>query len=265
MNENDNSAIQEVVECFEDVAIEAQCAVHLWHHTRKAGGERATVEAARGAVAFIDACRSVRILETMTAKEHEQLLADAARHVAARGSTSAPSTASATSRRRRNNRTGFELKSIVLLNGDEIGVATTWTYPETWENMTPEIADVILAEIDRGMPDGQRYSNHNREPTASMADRPKHCPRKRRTNAAESSRTGSSRGAATKMSTPIRFSVGISSGCSSEKRFLAMRRRRRHYSIASSSSLEPFSAATFSALSWRRTASISASRSIAGT
>ena len=45
---------------------------------------------------------------------------------------------------------------------------------------------------------------------------------------------------------------------------LAMRRRERRCSIASSSSLEAFSAATFSALSWRRTASISASRSAAG-
>ena len=44
-----------------------------------------------------------------------------------------------------------------------------------------------------------------------------------------------------------------------------MRRRERRFSIASSSSLEPFSAATFSALSWRRTASVAASCSAAGT
>jgi RecA-family ATPase len=68
VNENDNSAMQEVVECFEDIAQAANCAVHLWHHTRKLGGERATIEAARGASAFIDACRSARVLE------HEQLL-----------------------------------------------------------------------------------------------------------------------------------------------------------------------------------------------
>src|SRR5262249_19573055 len=74
VNENDNSAMQEVVECFEDIAQEAQCAVHLWHHTRKMGGEHATIESARGAIAFIDACRSARILETMHAKQHEDLL-----------------------------------------------------------------------------------------------------------------------------------------------------------------------------------------------
>jgi len=73
VNENDNSAMQEVVECYEDIAVEGRCAMHLWHHTRKIGGEKATIEAARGASAFIDACRSARVLETMSAKDHEQL------------------------------------------------------------------------------------------------------------------------------------------------------------------------------------------------
>src|SRR5262249_53385162 len=63
VNENDNSAIQEVVECFEDIAVEAQCAVHLWHHTRKSGGEKVTIESARGAIAFIDACKRPALLE----------------------------------------------------------------------------------------------------------------------------------------------------------------------------------------------------------
>src|SRR5499426_2204779 len=45
---------------------------------------------------------------------------------------------------------------------------------------------------------------------------------------------------------------------------LPIRRRERRRSNASSSSLEAFSAATFSELSWRRTASISASSSAAG-
>jgi hypothetical protein len=74
VNENDNSAMQEVIECYEDVAVDANCAVHLWHHTRKAGGEKVTIESARGASAIIDACRSARALEKMTAKEHEELL-----------------------------------------------------------------------------------------------------------------------------------------------------------------------------------------------
>ena len=178
VNENDNSAMQEVVECFEDIAVEAECAVHLWHHTRKTGGERATIESIRGAVAFIDACRSARVLETMSAKEHEQLLA-------VQPDMLPPGFYFRAFNGKRNfappaeQSDWFELKSIVLLNGDDVGVATTWTYPETWENITPEITDVIFAEIDRGMPDGQRYSNHNRATRRQAWPLVrKHCPAK---------------------------------------------------------------------------------------
>ena len=74
VNENDNIAVTQVIECYEDVATGADCAVHLWHHTRKGNGDGATVESARGAQAFIDANRSIRILETMTKKERNDLL-----------------------------------------------------------------------------------------------------------------------------------------------------------------------------------------------
>jgi RecA-family ATPase len=66
VNENDNSAIEEVIECFEDVALAANCVVHLWHHTRKGNGEGASVDSLRGAKSITDACRSARIFETTT-------------------------------------------------------------------------------------------------------------------------------------------------------------------------------------------------------
>jgi hypothetical protein len=54
------------------VAQQAKVSIHLWHHTRKSNGEGATVDSARGASSFVDACRSVRILETMTKAEAEK-------------------------------------------------------------------------------------------------------------------------------------------------------------------------------------------------
>ena len=74
VEESNNSQIQDVVECFEDVADAANCAIHLWHHTRKNHGDQTTVESARGASSFINSCRSVRILEKMTKKERDELL-----------------------------------------------------------------------------------------------------------------------------------------------------------------------------------------------
>jgi len=159
VNENDNSAIQEVVECFEDIAQEANCAVHLWHHTRKLGGEKATIESARGAVAFIDACRSARVLETMSSdKEHKQLMAIQPDMLppgfyfrAFNGKRNFAPPADQSS--------WFKLESVVLANGDDVGVVTLWQYPASQAPITLEVAKEIIEEIDKGMPDGNRYSN----------------------------------------------------------------------------------------------------------
>ena len=160
VNENDNSAIQEVVECYEDVAQGANCAVHLWHHNRKPGGERATVEAARGASAFTDACRSSRVLDIMSTKEHEQLAGIAPdllppgfyfRAFSGRRSFAPPADQS----------DWFKRESIELANGDKVGVATVWQYPASWTGPPPETIARIIEEIDGGMPDGTRFSNHH--------------------------------------------------------------------------------------------------------
>jgi hypothetical protein len=55
----------------------------------------------------------------------------------------------------------FKLESVELLNGDNVGIAIVWAYPETWEDISPELTTLIVDDIDHGMPDGQRYSNHN--------------------------------------------------------------------------------------------------------
>jgi len=180
VNENDNSAVQEVVECFEDIATAAQCAVHLWHHTRKAGGERATIETTRGAIAFVDACRSARILETMSAKEHTQLLEVHPEMLPApfyfrafNGKRNFAPPASQSD--------WYKLESVVLLNGDDVGVATAWQYPETWEDLSPELTALVVDEIDRGMPDGRRYSNDNAaKKRAAWPVVRGHCPTKTR-------------------------------------------------------------------------------------
>ena len=153
INENDNSAIQKVVACFEDIASDAKCAVHLWHHSRKMGGEEATVEAARGAMAFIDACRSVRILETMQRKVWEdlkKLAPDMSAHryyfQAFNGKSNfAPPSEEAD---------WFQYVSVELNNkdprffddeGDHVGVVTPWYYPHL---KIPPITD---ADITRAL------------------------------------------------------------------------------------------------------------------
>jgi hypothetical protein len=178
VHENDNAAIQDVVECFEDVAVVAQCAVHLWHHTRKTGGERATIESIRGAAAFVDACRSARIIETMSAKEHEQLIEIQPDMMPAgfyfrcfngKRNFAPPAEQS----------DWYELENVLLVNGDDVGVVTKWQYPETQTDLPPEAVEHIFEELDRGLPNGQRYSNHNAaKKRAAWRVVRKHCPDK---------------------------------------------------------------------------------------
>jgi DNA polymerase I-like protein with 3'-5' exonuclease and polymerase domains len=160
VNENDNSAMQEVVECYEDIAVEGRCAVHLWHHTRKLGGEKATIEAARGASAFVDACRSARVLETMSAKDHEQLKQIQPDMLPPgfyfRGFSGKRSFAPPV-----DQSDWHRIESIILANGDNVGVVTAWRYPASQDAIAPEVIEHIIAEIDQGMPNGQRFSNHN--------------------------------------------------------------------------------------------------------
>jgi hypothetical protein len=159
VSENENKAIQAVIACFEGIAGAANCGVHLWHHTRKLGGEKASVEAARGAQSFIDACRSVRILETMTKKERDELLGvmpdigEAGYYFRAfngKRNFAPPADQS----------DWFKYVSIKLNNspcfeieGDNVGVVTRWEYPKI---ELPKVHDVeiknALAAVRGGGP-----------------------------------------------------------------------------------------------------------------
>ena len=120
-----------------DIAEAANCAVHLWHHTRKSGGAEVTVESSRGAIAFVDACRSIRILETMTKSEAERLKVER------------PNSYFKSYNGKRNFAPPAELSEwyriqSVKLNdgfGDDIGVVTPWQHPG---------AAATAADIDLG-------------------------------------------------------------------------------------------------------------------
>ena len=139
VNENDNSAIRDVIECYDHIAERGNCAVHLWHHTRKGNGLGASVNSARGASSFVDACRSVRILETMTADEGKRLKIENYRRYfrAFSGKLNfAPPI---------EKSDWFHLRSVPVLNGDcdpryvqadggnggdDVGVVEKWSLPE---------------------------------------------------------------------------------------------------------------------------------------
>jgi hypothetical protein len=151
VKENENKHIEAVIECFEEIASKGNCAVHLWHHTRKMNGDQATVESARGAQAFIDTCRSVRVLEKMTKKERDELLG-------IRPDMKEPGFYFREFNGKRNfappadESNWFELVNIKLRNsrsefeddGDRVGVVTKWYYPKL---ELPQVDDTTIGRI----------------------------------------------------------------------------------------------------------------------
>jgi hypothetical protein len=153
--ENDNNSISEVIDCYDEIAERANGAVALWHHTRKGGGGPVTVESSRGAQAFIDACRSVRILETMTDDEAKKQKIEQHRRYfrAFSGKLNfAPPT---------DKSAWYQLTSVPILNGplayfaidggnggDNVGVVEAWELPSSSEvDLTPEHRTAIEVAI----------------------------------------------------------------------------------------------------------------------
>src|SRR5262249_58022789 len=75
----------------------------------------------------------------------------------------------------------YAIENITLTNGDDVGVATAWRYPASQATVTPDVVERIVAEIDRGLPNGQRFSNDNAATKrAAWPIVQKHCPDKTR-------------------------------------------------------------------------------------
>jgi hypothetical protein len=157
VHENDNSAIEEVVECFEEVAAAANCAVHLWHHTRKENSQGASVDSARGAKAFIDACRSVRIMETMTKEVAQKLKIEHAgfyfRAFSGKRNFAPPLDESDWFKF-----ANVELNNGGLLFGDDVGVVERWQYPGAQQaDLSPGTITSIMEKVGR-QPRWRSYS-----------------------------------------------------------------------------------------------------------
>jgi hypothetical protein len=149
VHENDNSAVEEVVECFEDVATAANCAVHLWHHTRKENDQGASLDSARGAKAFVDACRSVRIMETITKEAAEKLKIEH-RGFYFRSFFGKRNFAPPLDESDWFKFVNVELNNNPPLFGDDVGVVERWQFPSAQQaNLSPGTIASIMERVGR--------------------------------------------------------------------------------------------------------------------
>jgi hypothetical protein len=151
VNENDNAAVDAVAKEWARVAHDGRCAVHMVHHTYKLRGFEATVDAARGASSLIAAVRFARVLNEMTAREAEDYgLTDHWRYFRANdGKANYVPRADAAQ--------WFTHASVVLPNGDNVGVVTPFRPPSATAGVTVHhLADVVRLAGERAGPERYR-------------------------------------------------------------------------------------------------------------
>jgi AAA domain/Primase C terminal 2 (PriCT-2) len=120
--ENSNEDMLQLVAALRQVALRANVAVRLVHHTRKMGDEQVDGESLRGASSLFGGARQVEVINTMTSSE-------AATHgvpdeVRARYFRVSNAKANYGAREGDN---WFEIRPVVLPNGEQVATVRGWT------------------------------------------------------------------------------------------------------------------------------------------
>jgi len=132
VQENDNMAINAVVDQIRAIADHAECAFGLVHHIRKMNGQEADVDSIRGAGSLIGAARAARVINKIPPEEAEKLGVSEQEAIGifrvddAKNNLSPPA-ANAVYRR---------MASTELSNGDHVGVTTAFAMPDLFDGLT---------------------------------------------------------------------------------------------------------------------------------
>jgi hypothetical protein len=161
--ENDNSAIDTIATLLAAIAQEYDCAVDVVHHTRKGRSDPGNADLGRGASSLKDAGRIVDTLTPMSREEAELFNLDDRE----RGHLIRLDDGKVNLVPRATDATWFKLVGVNLDNstetypsGDEVQTVELWTPPDLFAGLTTAKANAILDQIEKGMPDGGRYSDH---------------------------------------------------------------------------------------------------------
>ena len=162
VDENSNSAIDDVVQVLTDLATKHNIAIDAPHHTSKGTADPGNASRGRGASSMKDAARLVYTLAPMSTEEAQAFgIKEEDRRLLIRMDTGkiniAPPLRSAK---------WFRLVGVPIGNatsvypsGDEVQAVEPWTPPDTWAGLSHHLLNQILTAIDAGLPDGNRYTD----------------------------------------------------------------------------------------------------------
>jgi hypothetical protein len=136
--ENDNPAMDLVAKKWTAIADDTNTAIELIHHTKKTGGAEATVEDGRGAVALLAAVRSAQVLNKMTPEEATKAgivnFREYFKVENGKANLAPPP----------EGKDWYQIISVRLANGDggsldngdNVGVAVKWKWPDPLDGVT---------------------------------------------------------------------------------------------------------------------------------
>jgi AAA domain len=163
-DENNNNQVDQVCVLLTTIASECNCAVDLLHHTRKGPSDPGNADTGRGASAMKDGARLVRTMNRMSTDEAQLFGLDEHErsHLVRIDNGKVNITPPAA------GATWFRLVGVELGNGndlyphgDEVQTVEPWDPPDNFAGVSSATWNVIIDEIDAGLPSGSRYTDAN--------------------------------------------------------------------------------------------------------
>jgi hypothetical protein len=145
VSENDNRAIDAVVKAWGRLADECNCSINLVHHVRKGNGTETNADSARGAKALVDAARSVNVFNRMSPDEASLAgVAEDQRGFYFRVQNDKANLAPP------DKATWYRMNNVSLDNGDQVGVACPWKWPELFEGISTRHLIAVQKAVEAG-------------------------------------------------------------------------------------------------------------------
>jgi len=162
LEENDSGDMDFVCDLLARFAVEFNIAVDSPHHVHKGQIVPGDADSGRGSSGIRDAGRLVYTLAPMSEDEANTFGINPDE----RCSYIRLDSAKVNIAPRSGKATWFHIVGVPINNatpeypsGDTVQVVETWTPPETWADLDGDLLNVILAKIDKGLPDGNFYTD----------------------------------------------------------------------------------------------------------
>jgi hypothetical protein len=162
VEENSNSAIDDVVQVLVDLAAKHNIAIDVPHHVSKGSSDPGNASRGRGASAMKDGGRLIYTLTPMSLEEAEIFgIPEEKRRLLVRVDSAKVNITKPLGAAKWFRLVGVPLGNATELypNGDEVQTVEPWMPPDTWADLSVDLLNKILAVIDAGLPDGSRYTD----------------------------------------------------------------------------------------------------------